>query len=312
MSSVEETRLDKVRLAAGDSFRWWLKFMRRHRPASLGFVLLALVIGTAIFGPWFMETQPLDVFQLVEGEQGMSVLTDEHPLGLDKQGYDVFTRIVYGARTTTLIALSATLLSLVLGTLTGALAGFLGGWFDTIAMRLVDLAMSVPGFLLALVLVAIFRQQPWLEQRQLEVVIFAVGFVGAPLIARQVRAEVIRVQTQEFVAAARALGYRPGRVLFRHVLPNCVGPIIVLGTLGMGTAILDVAGLNFLGLGGDPYRVPEWGLILAQGWQERPLANVQVAAAGIAIFVTVLGFNLLGDGLRDELDPRARKGTSQL
>ena len=127
------------------------------------------------------------------------------------------------------------------------------------------------------------------------------------MFARQVRAEVIRVRTLEFVTAARALGIRPPRVLALHVLPNSLAPIVVLGTLGLGSAILDVAGLNFLGLGGDPFEPPEWGLILAQGWDKRPDANLQIAMAGLAIFVTVLGFNLLGDGLKDELDPRTRR-----
>jgi len=308
---MSKINLSDFKLGLFAFIAWMRKFLGRHRPAAVGFVLLSLVVGVALFGPLFVG-DAMEVHQHVDGEQGMGLLTWQHPLGLDKQGYGVFTRLVYGARTTTLVALAATLLSLVLGSLTGAVAGFAGGWVDAILMRLVDLAMSLPGFLLALVMVAIFREQPALEAYQFEVVIFAVGFVGAPLFARQVRAEVLRVQSQEFVAAAMALGYRPGRILFRHVLPNSIGPIIVLGTLGMGTAILDVAGLNFLGLGGDPYEVPEWGLTLAQGWQDRPLANTQVAAAGICIFISVLGFNLLGDGLKDELDPRSRRGTVQL
>jgi peptide/nickel transport system permease protein len=142
---------------------------------------------------------------------------------------------------------------------------------------------------------------------KLQNLIISVGLVGAPVFARQVRAEVIRVATLDYVGAARALGFSEVRVLFRHVLPNSMGPIIVLGTLSMGGAILDVAGLNFLGLGGDPFLDPEWGQILAQGWPDRPKADLQIALSGLAIFGTVLGFNLLGDGLKDELDPRTRR-----
>ena len=198
------------------------------------------------------------------------------------------------------IALASMSLSLVMGVLVGAIAGFAGGKIDLVLMRLVDFAMSFPSFLLAMVAVAVLGFE-------LKNVVIAVGIVGAPMFARQVRAEVLRVRTIEFVTAARALGLPPYRVLLWHVLPNSLAPIIVLGTLGLGSAILDVAGLNFLGLGGDPFEPPEWGMILKLGWNDRPAANLQIALAGLAIFVTVLGFNLLGDGLKDELDPRTRR-----
>jgi len=274
--------------------RWLWTFLRHHRPALVGSVLVALVTLTAVVGPPALSRAPDDVFARF-AEPGPA-----HLLGTDSQGYDLFTRMVHGARTTLLVALASMTMSLVLGTLVGAVAGFAGGGVDLLVMRAVDVAMSFPSFLLAMVTVAVLGTQ-------LENVIVAVGLVGAPTFARQVRAEVLRVVTADFVMAARSLGLAPPRVLFAHVLPNSLGPIIVLGTLGMGSAILDVAGLNFLGLGGDPFRVPEWGLILTQGWNKRPDANVQVAVAGLAIFVTVLGFNLLGDGLKDELDPRTRR-----
>ncbi len=277
-----------------ERLRWFATFLRHHRPAAVGFVLVAAVVLTALVGPIVVPHAPDDVFERFVDPSW------SHPLGTDSQGYDLLARMVYGARTTLLIALVSMTLSLLLGTLAGAIAGFVGGAVDMVIMRGVDFAMSFPGFLLAMVTVAVLGTR-------LENVIVAVGLVGAPLFARQVRAEVLRVASQEYVTAARALGPTPARVLFVHVLPNSLAPVIVLGTLGMGSAILDVAGLNFLGLGGDPYRIPEWGLILTQGWAKRPDANLQVAAAGLAIFVTVLGFNLLGDGLKDELDPRTRR-----
>ena len=273
---------------------WLLAFLRHHRPALVGTVLVVIVTLTAVIGPVAVSRAPDDVFARFAAPGA------EHLLGTDSQGYDLFTRMVYGARTTLLIALAAMTMSLVLGTLLGAVSGFAGGVTDLLVMRGVDVAMSFPSFLLAMVTVAVLGTE-------LENVIVAVGLVGAPMFARQIRAEVLRVVSEDYVMAARSLGLAASRVLFAHVLPNSLGPIIVLGTLGMGSAILSVAGLNFLGLGGDPFRVPEWGLILTQGWNKRPDANLQVAVAGLAIFVTVLGFNLLGDGLKDELDPRTRR-----
>jgi peptide/nickel transport system permease protein len=160
--------------------------------------------------------------------------------------------------------------------------------------------MSFPSFLLAVVTVAVLG-------KSLENLIWAVGFVGIPLFARQVRAEVLRVSALDFVDASRSLGAGRLHVLLRTVLPNCLTPLIVLGTLGMGSAILDVAGLAFLGLGGDPF-IPEWGLILKLGWDESSQGAFQVGVAGACILGTVLGFNLLGDGLRDWLDPHTQKG----
>ncbi len=274
--------------------RWTWTFVRHHRPAMVGSILVALVVITAVLGPVLLEYSPNDPFERFVDP------SLEHVLGTDSQGYDIHTRMVYGARTTLLIALASMTMSLLLGSLIGAVAGYVGGATDMILMRFVDVAMSFPGFLLAMVVVAVLGQE-------LENLIIAVGLVGAPMFARQVRAEVLRVSASEHIVAARSLGMSPTRTLFGHVVPNSLAPIIVLGTLGMGSAILDVAGLNFLGLGGDPFLVPEWGLILTQGWDKRPDANLQVAIAGLAIFVTVLGFNLLGDGLKDELDPRTRR-----
>jgi peptide/nickel transport system permease protein len=278
----------------GDSFHWLRRFLWHHKPALVGTVLIAFILGVAVLGPWVAPYGPTDVYE------GSQPPTFAHWFGTDSQGYDLLARMVYGARTTLRIALLATVLSMALGTAVGAVAGFAGGRLDLLLMRVVDFAMSFPGFLLAMVTVAVLG-------KELTNVIYAVGLVGAPLFARQVRAEVIRVSAQPFIEAARAVGAPPGRVLLRHVMPNSVSPIIVLATLGMGSAILDVAGLNFLGLGGDPYQVPEWGLILKQGWQEIGRGTLQVTLAGLAIFITVLGFNLLGDGLRDELDPKARR-----
>ena len=272
----------------------FLKFLRRHKPAIVGTSLILLMIIAAVAAPLIAPYDPMQGLQRYNEPAGSEFL-----LGTDAQGRDLFSRLIWGARTTLLIALAATLLSLVLGSLVGSLAGYFGGAVDSFLMRAIDFMMSFPSFLLAVVTVAVLG-------KSLENLIWAVGIVGIPLFARQVRAEVLRLRSLEFVEAARALGCSRMRILLRSLLPNCLTPIIVLGTLGMGGAILDVAGLAFLGLGGDPF-VPEWGLILKLGWDESSKGAFQVGVAGACILGTVLGFNLLGDGLRDWLDPRSRQ-----
>lgn len=272
-----------------------LRFFMRHRPAQAGLVLVMLVVIAAVAAPLLTSWGPR---QSVSYDFFASPSAG-HPLGLDGQGYDLFSRVVYGARTTLRIALLATLLSLLIGGTLGAVAGYMGAWADLVLMRVVDFMMSFPSFLLAVVMVALLG-------KSLDNLVLAVGVVGAPLFARQMRAEVLRIKAMEFIESARALGYSHLRILLRHVLPNCLTPLIVLATLGMGGAILDVAGLAFLGLGGDPFD-PEWGLILKAGWNSPTQGSFQVGVAGACILGTVLGFNLLGDGLRDWLDPRSRQ-----
>ncbi|MCF6228552.1 MAG: ABC transporter permease [Planctomycetes bacterium] len=271
-----------------------IRFFRKHRPAQAGFFLILLVVLAAVLAPILTDFGPKEPVSYNFFESPSAA----HWFGLDGQGYDLFARMVYGARTTLRIALLATLLSLLLGATLGAVSGYFGGWTDLILMRVVDFMMSFPSFLLAVVMVAILG-------RSLDNLVWAVGIVGTPMFARQMRAEVLRVKQMEYVEAARALGFGHIRILFRTVIPNCLTPLIVLSTLGMGGAILDVAGLAFLGLGGDPF-APEWGLILKAGWNAPGDGSFQVGVAGVAILLTVLGFNLLGDGLRDWLDPRTR------
>ena len=273
----------------------FLRFTRRHKPAIAGVVLILIMVTAAAGSEWIAPYPPMQGLQIYNAPA-----SSQFWLGTDAQGRDLFSRLVWGARYTLLIALAATMLSLLFGTIIGALAGFFGGALDTLLMRAIDFMMSFPSFLLAVVTVAVLG-------KSLENLIWAVGLVGIPLCARQVRAEVLRISSLEFVDAARSLGASPFHVLIRTVLPNCVTPIIVLATLGMGSAILDVAGLAFLGLGGDPF-VPEWGLILKLGWDESSKGAFQVGVSGACILGTVLGFNLLGDGLRDWLDPRMRQG----
>lgn len=271
-----------------------LKFFMRHRPAQVGMLLVFVVCFVAVAAPLLTPWGPRESVSY----EFFAAPSSGHPLGLDGQGHDLLSRIAYGARTTLRIAVLATLLAMLIGGAVGALAGYVGRWVDLSLMRGVDFMMSFPSFLLAVVMVAILG-------KSLDNLVIAVGIVGAPQFARQMRAEVLRIKAMEYIESARSLGYSHLRILGRHVLPNCLTPMIVLATLGVGSAILNVAGLAFLGLGGDPFD-PEWGLILKAGWNSPTQGAFQVGVAGGCILATVLGFNLFGDGLRDWLDPRSR------
>jgi peptide/nickel transport system permease protein len=233
-------------------------------------------------------------------EAGMSPPSSKHLLGTDSSSYDVFSRLLYGARTSLMTGVAAVLLALLIGVPMGAISGYAGGFTDGVLMRTVDVMLAFPSIVLAIAIAAV------LNDRSVTTVIVAVGVVNVPLVARQVRGSVLQVRELDYIVAARSLGYQPLRILLRHVLPNCLAPIIVLSTLGVGFAILSAAGLNFLGLGPET-RVAEWGVMLkgvnkhienGESWIFIP--------PGVAIAVTVLGFNLLGDGLRKALDPRSR------
>jgi peptide/nickel transport system permease protein len=276
--------------------------LRRDKGAMLGasFILLVVVMAAcanlAPFGPAEMDW---DV-SLEADAPTVLPPSAKHWLGTDRTTYDVFSRLLYGARLSLLTGLAAVALALLVGVPLGALSGYAGGRVDGLIMRCVDVMLAFPSIVLAIAIATL------LNQRSVTTVIIAVGVVNVPTIARQVRASVLQVKTQEFVLAAQAMGLGPVRILARHVLPNCLAPIIVLSTLGVGYAILSAAGLNFLGLGPEP-TVAEWGVMLTDGYSY-VLQDQQwvVIPPGAAIAITVLGFNLVGDGLRKALDPRAR------
>jgi peptide/nickel transport system permease protein len=276
-----------------------LRAFRRNRSALVGAVLVGVMLIAALsagavsgFDPEMrVDAERLDIFQRPPSA--------EHPLGTDENGFDVFSRLLYGARTSLLTAVASIGLALLVGIPLGAVAGWRGGWADSLVMRMTDVFLAFPALLLAVCIAAIRGE------RELLTVIYAVAVVCVPPIIRQVRAAVLQVKSLEYVTAARALGVRPSRIVFGTVLPNCMAPILVLATLGTGTAILDAAGLSFLGLGPPP-TAPEWGVMLTHGFQYAldPHLWFLLIPPGAAIAVTVLGFNLLGDGLRDALDPR--------
>jgi peptide/nickel transport system permease protein len=217
-------------------------------------------------------------------------------MGLDGNVRDEFSRILYGARLSLMVGLLTVSFAIVIGTVLGALGGYFGGWIDNTIMRVMDVLLAFPSLLLAIAIVTVLG--PGLQNALL-----AIGIVSIPAYARVVRASVLSVREMEYVSATRALGGDTLQILFRRILPNALTPLIVQGTLGIATAILDAAALSFLGLGAQP-PTPEWGAMLGAERNQVFTAPHLVFLPGIAIALTVLAFNLLGDGLRDALDPR--------
>lgn len=243
---------------------------------------------------WFFGLVESD-FRLI-GVDGPIGTVRFHLLGTDEQGRDIFSRLIHGAWIALFIGLISVGIGAGIGVPLGALSGYYGGIFDMVIQRLVDTMLAFPGILLAIVLVAILGTG-------LNNVMIAVGIATIPIYARLIRGSVLSVRTQEFVEAARSLGKSNLAILFRHVIPNAIAPIIVQSSLQMAVAILFAAGLGFLGLGARPPR-PEWGLMLARGREYLAVAPHVATSPGLAIVLVVLGFNLVGDALRDALDPR--------
>lgn len=269
----------------------WSKF-RRNTATWVGLVLVCLMLVGAVGAPILSPHDPMGRDYKVR----LQPPSGTHWFGTDYLGRDLFTRILYGGRISMQVGLVAVGIALVSGLAIGALAGYYMGWFDVIAMRVMDVMLAFPSILLALGIMAILG--PELKNAML-----AIGIVSIPVYARLVRASVLTVRSMEYVEAARAVGLTNGRIILKHVLPNCWAPVLVQATLGAATAVLDAAGLSFLGLGAQP-PTPEWGAMLADSRQYIRLAPWTVIFPGLAVMVTVLGFNLLGDGLRDAFDPQ--------
>lgn len=275
--------------------RWEaVKDLRKSFSAMTGLILIAVIGLTAIFGPWLAPSDPLIPAPLIR-LQGPSI---EHLFGTDSLGRDIFSRVIYGARISLLIGIISVTISLIPGTLLGLFAGYFGKRVDSIIMRFMDMLLAFPAILLAIFITAIL--EPNLTNTMI-----AVGIVYIPHYARIVRAGVLNLKEQLFIQAVEHMGGSHFRILFKHILPNCLPPIIVYATLGMGTAVLQAAALGFLGLGAQPPS-PEWGAMLSEGRQYIQLAPHVAAFPGAAILILVLGFNLFGDGLRDVLDPSLR------
>jgi peptide/nickel transport system permease protein len=222
-----------------------------------------------------------------------------HWLGVDQLGRDELSRLLYGARFSLVIGVVAVSVGLTAGLVLGSIAGYVGGFIDALIMRLMDIMLAIPGLLLAIGLVAALGQGLWQ-------IMVAVGVTNVPIFARLLRGSVLAQKESDFVLAARAVGVPRRSILVSHILPNSISPLIVQGTLAMATAIIDVAGLGFLGLGPQDPSTPEWGTMLTQVDTYLQSAPFLAIAPGVAIVLAVLGFNLIGDGLREALDPKLR------
>jgi len=264
----------------------------RHTSGMIGFSIILIFVLIAILAPFIATHDPREA-DVIAGLKGWS---SEHYFGTDKAGRDIFSRIVYGSQISIKIGLVAMSFSISIGALVGIIAGYYGGWMDNTFMRIMDMMLAMPSILLAMVIVTILGQS-------LTNAIIAVSIVYIPQYARILRASVLKVRELDYVTAAKVIGASDTRILLTTVLPNCIAPLIVQATLGIGAAILDAAGLSFLGLGAE-VGVPEWGAMLNENTKFIRKAPIAVTAPGIAIFLIVLGFNLLGDALRDALDPQ--------
>ena len=277
-----------------------LEKLFRNKTGVAGLIIITIFVLCALFAPLIAPHDPLEnalYDQLIPPvwEDGGS---SKNLLGTDDLGRDILSRLIYGARVSLMVGLVSVGIAVLFGTLFGAIAGFFGGWLDNVIMRFMDIILAFPGILLAIVIVAYLG--PGLRNAMI-----AIGVISIPRFARIVRASVIEEYEKDYVLAARAVGARNRRIIFNSILPNCLAPIIVQASLGFGSAILDAAGLSFLGLGAQP-PIPEWGAMIAMGRSMILRAWWVMTFPGIAILFGVLGFNLLGDGLRDALDPRLR------
>lgn len=283
-------------VAVTESSGWrdtWVTFCR-NRAALVGLVLLAVIAVVAVLAPWLAPHDPT-VQDLDLRRAGPSA---DAWLGRDEFGRDILSRIMYGARATLLAAMGSVALSAVTGTLIGLAAGYRRGFTDNFLMRSMDLLLSFPYFLLAILVVAV-------AGASLHNAVIAIAIAYVPQYARVVRGATLEVVAQEYVEAARAAGIRGWRIALRHVLPNVAAPIIVLTTVGLALAIVGISSLSFLGFGAQPPS-PEWGAMLADGRQYILSAPHMTIFPGLMILITVLALNLVGDGLRDAFDPKLR------
>jgi ABC-type dipeptide/oligopeptide/nickel transport system permease subunit len=286
----------------------WRRLFRR-RSAVVGFIILGLLILVALTAQWLAPYDPtrsmLDITppQKIKARSapcihlfGCPESQPQHIMGTDGNLRDQFSRLLYGSRLSLMVGFSTVIFAIIIGTVLGAIAGYFGGWWDNIIMRVMDVLLAFPSLLLAIAIVTVLG--PGLINALL-----AIGIVSIPAYARVMRASVLSVREMDYVSATRALGGNNMQILFNRILPNALTPLIVQGTLGIASAILDAAALSFIGLGAQP-PTPEWGSMLGAERNQVFTAPHLVFYPGFAIMLTVLSFNLIGDGLRDALDPR--------
>jgi peptide/nickel transport system permease protein len=296
-------------------FNYYWQRTRRNKLAVFGLAFIIFLVLLAVIGPFFtldptsvdFEKKNLPPVGFTIEQSTYNIETDEfitkkvpgtwnHPLGTDSKGRDMLAMLISGARVSLLVGLIATGIAIILGTIIGVLSAYLGGWVDNVLMRFTDIMMTFPFFILLVLIVFIFGPS-------LAIIVLAIGLTGWTGAARLLRSEALSLRTREFIAAAKAMGASDNRVIFRHLIPNVISLIIVMATLAIPGVILAEAALSFIGLG-DP-TVPSWGIILEAGQNSLRTAWWVAVEPGIMIFLTVLAFNFLGDGLRDAFDPKS-------
>jgi peptide/nickel transport system permease protein len=299
--SVVELEAAEIQLEAPTGGLWsdaWHRIIR-NPGALIGAFFVFTFLFCALFAPLIAPYGPKQSNLLLVATGKPPGPSWHHLFGVDLLGRDVFSRILYGARDSLLVGVVSVSIGLSIGFVLGSIAGYVGGWTDSLIMRVMDIMLAIPGLLFAIGIVAML--QPGLYQMMI-----AIGVVNIPIFARLLRGSILSQRENDFVLAARAVGVRRRAILFSHIVPNAISPVIVAGTLAMGTAIIDVAGLTFLGLGPQDPATPEWGTMLTNANDYLELAPFLAIFPGLAIIVSVLGFNLIGDGLREALDPKLR------
>ena len=286
-----------------------MRSLLHNRSAIIGIVILGTLVFLAVFAPVLATHNPEQALIGVENVKkraapcihflGCPADQPQHIFGTDGNVRDLYSRVLYGARLSLAVGSLAIGFAIITGTLLGAISGYMGGWVDNAIMGVMDVLLAFPSLVLAIAIVTVLG--PGLINTLL-----AIGIVSIPTYARIMRSSVLSIKQQDYVVADRAIGVPSRRILFSNILPNALTPLIVQGTLGIATAILDAAALSFLGLGAQP-PTPEWGSMIGQERNQVFTAPHLIIFPGIALMLTVLGFNLLGDGLRDALDPRLRK-----
>jgi peptide/nickel transport system permease protein len=274
-----------------------LRRMRRSPAAIIGALIVGFFVLIAIFAPFIA---PYDPTRGSLADSYLPPFTGDHLFGTNIQGQDVFSRIVFGSRLTLGIAVMSVVIGVAIGAALGSVAGYFRGWPDSLIMRGVDIMLSIPGLLLAIGVVTFLG-------RGVVQIAVAIAIVNIPIFARLLRGSLLSLRDADYVVAARSVGVGGGALLGQHMLPNAIGPLIVQATLALATAVVDAAALGFLGLGPPDPRTPEWGTMLSDTYRYLNSAPHLAFFPGIAIVISVLGFNLLGDGMREALDPKLRR-----
>jgi len=304
---VTGARINTLKEARTSRSLWsdaWRR-LRKNKLAVAGLIVIGILTLIAIFAPLIA---PYSYREVVYSGKTNAGPGDAGLLGADNLGRDVFSRLLYGARISLSVGLVVQLVVVIIGVPLGALAGYFGGWVDTLISRFTDIMYAFPSLLLIILLNSALRESPIKQLLGGLLVIFiAIGLAAWVGDARLMRGQIITLKNREYVEAARALGARPTRILFKHLLPNAIGPLIVSITFGIPAAIFSEAALSYLGFGVIP-PTPSWGAMINEGQQAIFFAPTQVLFPGLAIAITMLSFTFLGDGLRDALDPRGKRG----